>query len=125
MITLPRLAFVDLETSGLSPSIGRITEIGVITVDATGVAEWTTLINPGIRISERSRLFNGIADEIVASVPRFKDIASDLAQRLAGRLFIAHNARFDFGFLRSEFNRAGIAFQPQVGFSVMLARKLN
>ena len=124
MITLPRLAFVDLETSGLSPGVDRITEIGVITVDATGITEWTTLINPGTRISERSRLFNGIADDIVAAAPRFKDIAADLTQRLAGRLFIAHNARFDYGFLRSEFNRVGIEFQPQVVCSVMLSRKL-
>jgi len=124
MITLPPLAFVDLETSGLSPSTGRITEIGVITVDDSEVIEWTTLINPGTRISERSRSFNGIADEVVAAAPQFKDIAGDLSKRLAGRLFIAHNARFDFGFLRAEFQRVGIEFQPQVLCSVMVSRKL-
>jgi DNA polymerase-3 subunit epsilon len=120
-----RLAFVDLETSGLSPDSDRITEVGVVCVDANGeTTEWATFINPGRRISERSRWFNGIADETVADSPRFKDIALELQRRLAGRLFVAHNARFDFSFLRAEFERVGIAFQPQVLCSVMLSRKL-
>ena len=120
----PRLAFVDLETSGLSPHADRITEIGVVTVDDSGVNEWTTLINPGTRISERSRFYNGIAGDALADAPKFKDIAAGLSARLAGRLFIAHNARFDFGFLRAEFQRAGIEFQPAVLCSVMISRKL-
>ena len=121
---MQRLAFVDLETSGLSPAQNRITEIGVVTVDESGVNEWTTLINPGTALTERSRLFNGIGDDVVKDAPRFKDIAAELSNRLAGRLFIAHNARFDFGFLRAEFQRLRIEFQPQVLCSVMLSRKL-
>ena len=79
MIPLDRIAFVDLETTGLSPTRNRITEIGVVMVDATGVNEWTTLINPGTPISEHSRLFNGIANEVVRDAPRFKDIAAELS----------------------------------------------
>ncbi len=110
-----RLAFVDLETSGLSSGSDRITEVGVVCVDRNGATtEWATLIKPGRRISERSRLFNGIADESVADAPRFKDIALELHRRLAGRLFVAYNARFDFSFLRAEFERVGIEFRPQV-----------
>ena len=124
MNLLQHLAFVDLETTGLSPGADRITEIGVVTVDSDGIHEWTTLVNPGTPISEHSRLFNGIASDIVAAAPRFKVVAADLAARLAGRLFIAHNARFDFGFLKVEFRRVGIEFQPQVVCSVMLSRKL-
>jgi len=124
MIPLPSLAFVDLETSGLSPTANRITEIGVVTVDGNRVSEWTTLVNPGRDISEHTRLFNGISNDAVGAAPHFKDIATDLSQRLAGRIFIAHNARFDFGFLRAEFERVGVEFQPQVLCSVMLSRKL-
>jgi len=124
MISLDRLAFIDLETSGLSPTENRITEIGVITVDTSGVKEWSTLIHPGERLSERSRLFNDIGDNAVAAAPRFKNIAADLFARLSGYLFIAHNARFDFSFLRAEFQRVGIEFCPPVLCSVMLSRKL-
>lgn len=123
--TLPPLAFVDLETTGLSPTRDRVTEIGVVTVDGGTVEEWTSFLHPGRELAERSRLFDGIDNEVASAMPRFCDIAQDLNRRLAGHLFIAHNARFDFGFLRSEFLRAGIDFAPQVLCSVMLSRKLD
>ena len=56
--------------------------------------------------------------------PSFSDIAAELAQRLSGRLLIAHNARFDHAFLRAEFDRVGVSFNPEVLCSVMLSRKL-
>jgi DNA polymerase-3 subunit epsilon len=124
MIPLDRLAFVDLETTGLSPSRDRIAEIGVVTVDAGGATEWTTLLRPGTQIPERSRFCETAGTDAVKSAPRFKDIAADLHARLAGRLFVAHNARFDYGFLRAEFQRVGIEFEPPVLCSVMLSRKL-
>ena len=80
-----RLAFVDLETSGLSPQADRITEIGVVTVDDKGVEEWTTLVNPGRDLAERSRFYNGITCDELADAPRFGAIAAQLSARLAGR----------------------------------------
>ena len=118
-----RLAFVDLETTGLRPSVDRVTEIGVVTVGGGRPSEWTTLINPGVRQSEGSRRFNGIDSTVLADAPRFKDIATELFNRLEGRLFIAHNARFDHAFLKAEFERAGLDFYPRVLCSVMLSRK--
>ncbi len=121
---LPPLAFVDIETSGLAPRGDRVTEIGVVTVDDSGVREWTSFLNPGMHLGAHARELKGISDETVADAPRFADIAAELSARLAGHLFIAHNARFDFAFLRAEFERAGIFFQPQVLCTVMLSRKL-
>src|SRR3982751_2170523 len=89
------LAFVDLETSGLSPARDRITEIGVVTVDDGGEHEWTTLVNPGGEIVERTRPTGGVDAEALKAAPRFAGIALELAAILKGRLFIAHNARFD------------------------------
>jgi DNA polymerase-3 subunit epsilon len=119
-----RLAFVDLETTGLSPSTDRIAEIGVIVVEPTGTTEWTELLNPGKPIGEGSRIYSGFSASAIRDKPRFKDIVADLYKRLSGCLLIAHNARFDFGFLRSEFQRMGLDYQPQVLCSVMLSRKL-
>ncbi|HEV2009223.1 MAG TPA: 3'-5' exonuclease, partial [Burkholderiales bacterium] len=119
-----RLAFVDLETTGLSPGAHRVIEIGVVTVDGDRVSEWSTLINPGVRVRGQSRFFSGIGSDVIADAPRFKDIAPALFSCLEGRLFIAHNARFDHAFLKAEFKRAGIEFYPQVVCSVMLSRKL-
>lgn len=124
MLDLDRLAFVDVETTGLSCATGRITEIGVVTADGPDAREWTTLLNPGIPVSGQSRLFNGITGSDVKAAPGFREIAADLHARLAGRVLIAHNARFDFGFLKAEFGRAGLPFDPPVVCSVMLSRKL-
>src|SRR5688572_27150853 len=114
MPIFPRLAFVDLETTGLSPTSDRITEIGIVTVDGNEVTEWTTLVNPGRRVSRDAQLYNGIDEALLESVPSFKELAADLAKKLAERLFIAHNARFDYSFLKAAFERVGIEFYPQV-----------
>jgi DNA polymerase-3 subunit epsilon len=113
------LAFVDLETTGLSPTEDRIAEIGVITVDGDGgrAERWATLVRtPARRVLDD----RPATDEL----PRFADIATSVAHRLAGRLFVAHNARFDYSFLRAEFERVGIAFEPPVVCSLMLSRLL-
>src|SRR5439155_13385872 len=62
--------------------------------------------------------------EMLARAPRFADLAAELHERLAGRVFIAHNARFDYTFLRREFDRAGIKFHARALCSVKLARRL-
>jgi len=120
----PPLAFVDLETTGLSPGSHRIVEIGIVTVDDGKAEEWTSLVHPGRRVSRVARSYTGISDEILADAPRFSQIAGDVARRLHGRLFIAHNARFDHAFLKSEFNRCSIGFRPDVVCTAMLSRKL-
>jgi len=122
---LPPLAFVDVETTGVNPRENRVTEIGVITVDGNRTTEWTTVINPLIRRQGRPQPPDGITDEMRDAAPRFKDIAFGLASRLAGRLFIAHNARFDYEFLKAEFGRVGIDFHPEVLCSLMLSRRLH
>ncbi len=122
MHDLSRLAFVDIETTGLSPVENRIAEIGIISVNDGRAERWTTLVRPPEcripRVSGEPRPGD------VVDAPCFGDIAVELAARLSGRVFIAHNARFDHAFLRAEFDRLGIVFQPDVVCSVMLSRKL-
>ncbi|WP_279607978.1 3'-5' exonuclease, partial [Paraburkholderia phenazinium] len=65
-----------------------------------------------------------ISDEMVRGAPTFASIAAELFARLEGRLFIAHNASFDRGFLRAEFERAGLAFNPDMLCTVRLSRAL-
>ncbi len=124
MPSVPRpLAFVDVETTGLSPSENRVAEIGVVTVDGNRVERWTTLLRGrGPRELDSAIAWRPVDEH--AGAPSFVDIAPGLARRLSGHLFVAHNARFDHAFLCAEFERAGIAFQPQVVCSVMLSRKL-
>lgn len=119
------LAFVDLETTGATATSDRITEIGIVEVDADGtVREWQQLVNPGTRIPPFIEQLTGISNDMVAAAPAFETVAEETLRRLEGRLFIAHNARFDYGFLKNEFKRLGIGFRAPVLCTVKLSRTL-
>ena len=120
----PALAFVDLETTGATATSDRITEIGIVEVDENGVREWSCLVNPATPISGFIERLTGISDAMVAQAPPFAELAAEVMARLEGRLFVAHNARFDYGFLKNEFKRAGHDFRATVLCTVRLSRKL-
>ena len=131
---LPRdLVFVDLETTGGNAARDRIIEIGIVRMlDGAAVEEWSTLVNPECRIPGPVEGFTGISSEMVATAPRFADIAALVLEKLratstaAGEppVFAAHNARFDYGFLRAEFRRLSMAFSAKVLCTVRLSRRL-
>ena len=118
------LAFVDIETTGGPSHRESITEIGIVEVSEDGVREWSTLLRPQMRIPEHIQRLTGIHDDMVADAPRFADIADTLYDRLDGRLFVAHNARFDHGHLRAAFRRVGMDIRPRVLCTVRLSRRL-
>jgi DNA polymerase-3 subunit epsilon len=119
------LAFVDLETTGATATHDRITEVGVVLASAGGVErEWSTLVNPGKSIPPAIQSLTGITNDMVASAPRFSEIAAELAQLLDSRILIAHNARFDYAFLRNEFRRVGERYHAAVLCTVKLSRRL-
>ncbi len=68
--------------------------------------------------------FTGISDAMVAGAPRFAEIAAAVRDKLKGAVFVAHNARFDYSFLRSEFLKADLTFSAQVLCTVKLSRRL-
>jgi DNA polymerase-3 subunit epsilon len=119
------LAIVDLETTGGHPSHDRVTEIAVIEVDGGEVREeWSTLVNPEAPIPAAIQALTGITNDMVAGAPTFARLAEALHERLAGRVLVAHNARFDYGFLRREFARAGLDFRAKTLCTVRLSRRL-
>ncbi len=127
--TLPYVV-VDVETTGGQPwGVDRVTEVAAVYVDgaATSVA-FHSLLNPGRPIPWHITRLTGIDDAMVRDAPRFEDIAGELAAHLVGRVFVAHNAPFDFGFLDSEFSR--VAPTPLASLvmgqlcTVRLSRKL-
>ena len=118
------LVFVDLETTGANFANDRIIEIGLVEVDADGAREWSALVNPEQPISSFITGLTGIDDSMVESAPRFAELAPEVLERLRGRLFIAHNARFDYGFLKREFKRLEIDFRAPSVCTVKLSRRL-
>lgn len=119
------LAIVDLETTGAHPAHDRVTEIAVIEVDGGEVAgEWSTLVNPGTAIPPGIQALTGITNDMVADAPSFRALAVQLHERLEGRVLVAHNARFDYGFLKQEFERAGLPYRARTLCTVKLSRRL-
>src|SRR5258707_12487935 len=119
------LAIVDLETTGAHPAWDRVTEIAVVEVqEGEVVSEWSTLVNPGTSIPPAIQALTGITNAMVADAPAFEDLAADLYERLDGRVLVAHNARFDYGFLRHAFGRAGKRFRARTLCTVKLSRRL-
>lgn len=121
----PRYAFVDLETTGVSPGDDRVTEIGIVCVDdGECVDEWSALIDPGVPIPPDIQTLTGITNDMVRGAPRFAQLVPEISRRLAGRVFVAHNARFDYGFVKAEHRRIGERFSAEVLCTVRLSRRL-
>jgi DNA polymerase III subunit epsilon len=119
------LVFVDLETTGGSAAYDRITEVGLVRVtNGELVEEWSSLVNPERSIPAYIEAFTGIRNDMVRDAPRFAEIAAIVRQKLQGALFVAHNARFDYSFLRSEFLKSQVNFSAQVLCTVKLSRRL-
>jgi DNA polymerase-3 subunit epsilon len=125
-VSLPEsLAIIDVETTGANPAVDRITEIAIIRIERGEVVErWEQLVNPGIPIPAMIQRFTGITDAMVAAAPPFAAVAERTAALCAGCVFVAHNARFDYGFIKQEFQRLEQEFEAPVLCTVKLSRAL-
>ena len=119
-------AVVDVETSGMSPSRDRILSLAVVLVNAEGAITRTmsVLLNPGVDPGPTA--IHGLTTEVLAGQPEFHEVAGELAEMLAGSVFVAHNAEFDYGFVAAEAARAGIVLPvDKIMCTVDLARRLT
>jgi len=109
------LAFLDLETTGLRPGSDRIVEIAVIRVSPGGdVTEKVRRFDPGIPIPPEATAIHGITDDDVAGKPGFAARARSLADQLDPCDLAGFNLRrFDLPMLLTEFQRAGVSFDPR------------
>ena len=114
-------AVVDVETTGLFPAgHDRVIEVGVVVLDGRRVPTdaWTTLINP--RRDVGPTRIHGITASQVADAPTFPEIAGDLSERLADRVLVGHNVRFDLAFLAAEFGALGADLSAVEGLDTMV-----
>lgn len=120
-----KLAFVDLETTGMRSHSDRIIEIGIILVDDDKVScTYSSLINPGAYIPPSIQAITGITQSELETAPSFREIHEIVEELLIDRVFVAHNARFDYGFLKSEFKRLEKSFSPKQFCTVRFSRTL-
>lgn len=123
--TLGEFAFIDVETTGAKPLSDRVTEIAVIRFHNDGSqSRWQSLINPGVAIPAEIQALTGITNAMVRDAPSFFDVRDEVRRMLEGAVFVAHNARFDYGFIKNEFRRIAEAFTADVLCTVRLSRKL-
>jgi len=102
-------ACFDFETNGLSATNDRVIEVAVIRVRGGRLRDqWTTLVNPGDDVDVGRTDIHGIKKEWLVDAPTFAEIAGDLLALFHGTLLVAHNSKFDVGFLEAELERAGI-----------------
>ncbi|MEO7987332.1 MAG: 3'-5' exonuclease [Gemmatimonadales bacterium] len=120
-------AVVDVETTGMRPTgSDRITEIAVVVVhgDRREVI-FESLVNPGRLIPPIVSAITRITNDMVCNAPRFDELADQIMAALAGRIFVAHNARFDWGFVSAEMRRArALTLDGHRLCTVRLARRL-
>ncbi|HRI27934.1 MAG TPA: exonuclease domain-containing protein [Chitinophagales bacterium] len=118
-------AVVDLETTGGSAKINRITEIAIYITDGSQVLNsFTSLVNPGVKIPSFITKLTGITNEMVATAPPFEEIAQQVAQITQDAVFVAHNVDFDYAFIKQEFKRLGYVFERRKLCTVNLSRKI-
>lgn len=118
-------AIVDIETTGGHASANGITEIAIYVHDGTKViSHYTTLINPLQKIPLYITSLTGINNAMVASAPRFSEVAKEIYDILSGNIFVAHNVNFDYSFVRHHLKEHGYDLSVKKLCTVRLSRKV-
>ncbi|MEJ0031265.1 MAG: 3'-5' exonuclease [Bacteroidota bacterium] len=108
-----------------TPEKHRVTEIAIYHHDGMQITDhYKTLINPGRKIPHFITGLTGINYEMVKEAPSFADVAEEVMGWLKDRVFVAHNAHFDYSFLRKEFEDTGLAWNTKKLCTVRLSRKI-
>jgi DNA polymerase-3 subunit epsilon len=119
------VVFVDIETTGGSYRTSRILEVAAIRYEHGKVtAEFSSLVNPETYIPASITSLTGITEGDVVNAPVFADIADEFAEIMDGAVFVAHNVRFDYSFIKNEFAMIGTNFSPKLLCTVRLSRYL-
>ena len=120
-----KMVLLDCETTGGNPKRNRIIEIGLLVIEDGQLLErWQSFIDPETNLPPFIQKITGITPAMLIGAPVFSDIADRLLELLDGRTLVAHNARFDYGFLKNEFSRMGINFSTKPLCSVKFSRVL-
>ena len=104
-------AIVDLETTGGMARRDKITEIAIVLYDGEKIIEtYDTLVCPERSIPPEITRITGITNDMVANAPKFYEVAKNVVEKTENAIFVAHNVRFDYSFLREEFGKLGYTY---------------
>ena len=117
-------AVVDIEATGGNHVKGRIIEIAIILFDGEKIiSEYSTLVNPEVKIDWYVTKLTGIKNEMVADAPLFKDVAQEILNLTKGNIFVAHDVDFDYKFLKAELKKVGLPFKEPKVCTLTLSKK--
>lgn len=117
-------AIVDIETTG-GGGTSRITEIAVFRHDGTRIVDFFhSLINPEMYIPPFITRLTGIDNEMVKDAPTFYEVQDAVRAMTRDAWFVAHNAKFDYGFIKREFGALDEYFNRDLLCTVQLSRKI-
>jgi DNA polymerase III subunit epsilon len=117
-------AVVDIEATGGNHVKGRIIEIAIIMFDGENIVkQYSTLVNPEVKIDWYVTKLTGIKNSMVAEAPLFKDVAKEIYEMTKGHIFVAHDVDFDYKFLKAELKKAGFDFKEPKVCTLKLSQK--
>jgi len=123
-MAISRFAIIDVETTGGRAGRDKITEIAIVLHDGEQIIDkFETLVNPECLIPGFISELTGITNDMVADAPRFWEIARRVVEMTEDAVFVAHNARFDYSFIREEFRRLGYTYTRKTLCTVQLSRR--
>ncbi len=125
-MSLPsKLVFVDIETTGSRVTYDRIIEIGILRMEYGELVDtYQTLLNPELYLSPFIENLTGISKNELEQAPTFNDVKDVILEKLSDCIFVAHNVKFDYGFLRNEFQRHNLLYSSKYFCTAKLSRLL-
>ncbi len=118
------IVVLDFETTGLSPRLNRVIEIGAVRMRGDEIEdELSIIIDPGVQIPAKITEITGITTAMVRGQPKFGDVVQQFLDFIGDAPLAAHNAPFDAAFLREELNRCGLTWKGPVIDTLAFARK--
>ena len=123
-LTEKEYVVVDIETTGTDVTSDKITEIGAVRIkDGQMVESFQTLIDPEVSLSKRIVELTGITDEMLVGKPKIEQVYPDFVKFLGDAVFVAHNADFDYRFLKIAGKPLGYYLNNECLDTLVLSRK--
>jgi DNA polymerase-3 subunit epsilon len=122
-----RMAVIDFETTGISPSMGdRATEVAIVLIEGNRVVDrYQSLMNAGVHVSSFITQLTGITNAMVQAAPPAERVMAEAARFVGDTPMVAHNASFDQRYWIAELARAGLTAPQPFACTVLLSRRLN
>ncbi len=118
-------AILDIETTGGKYDEEGITEIAIHKFDGHEIVDrFISLVNPEREIQPFVVKLTGINNRMLASAPKFHEVAKRIVEITQDTVLVAHNAQFDYRILRTEFRRLGFNFERKTLCTVSLSKQL-